>query len=182
MFSLRDARTGLATRAEHGPPPDDLTAFIAWVEDRFRLLVRWSDALPPGSGGAYRAVPDGGDVTGVILLRPDVPHPRWVLAHELGHALTGCRAGYFLWADGHYHSNLTAERAANACAAALLLDIAAIRDRLYADWTVSRVAAKDGVPVAAIIQRMDLATLLGEYRPERIEAHMDALALGQPPT
>lgn len=181
MLSTCDARTGLAIRAQHGPPPDDLAAFIAWVEGRFGLLVRWSDALPAGSGGAYRAVADGGVIAGVILLRPDVPHPRWVLAHELGHALTGCRAGYFLWADGRYHSNLAAERAANACAATLLLDIYAIRDRLYADWTISQVAEEVGVPPAAIIQRMQVAALLGEYRPDHIDAHMDALALGHAP-
>ena len=181
MLSTRDARTGLATRAEHGPPPAGLAAFVAWVQERFGVLVAWSDALPDGSGGAYRAATGGDEAAGVILLRPDVAHPRWVLAHELGHALTGCRAGYFLWADGRYHSNLAAEKAANACAATLLLDIDAIRDRLYADWTISQVADEAGVPPAAIIQRMQLAAVLGEYRPEHIDACMDRLALGFPP-
>jgi hypothetical protein len=179
MLSTADAATGLAARARFGPPPRDLAAFIAWVETHFPLIVRWSDALPDGVDGSYRGVDDPAfPLHGMIFLRRGAEHARWVLAHELGHALTGCRVGYFLWSDGRYHANLAAERAANQCAAALLLDVYAIRDLLEADWRISDVARSEGATPDAIALRLQLGVLLGEYRETHIEATQTAMATG----
>ena len=79
------------------------------------------------------------------------------------------------------HSNLAAERSANECAAALLLDIDGIRGRLAEDWRLSDIAAAEDVTPEAVRLRMSLAVRLGESRPDRLNALHAAMASGRVP-
>lgn len=154
---------GIAARRCHGAPPLDPDDLTCWLAAELALHVEVTDALPPHITAAYRScdLAEAG-VRGIIVHRPGLRWPRWILAHEAGHALTNTSAGFFLWHDGRYHANLPAERAANACAAVLLLAIADIRDAFFEGQTIGQIAVAHAVPPDAIELRVRLALVLGE--------------------
>jgi hypothetical protein len=174
-------RQGLAARDCHGAPPRDPEALTCWLLRELALHVEVTDELPPQITAAYcrcDAVETG--VRGIIVHRPGLRWLRWILAHEAGHALTNTAAGFFLWHDGRYHANLPAERAANACAAMLLLDIGAIRAAFFQGQTIGQIAEAHGAPPDAIELRVRLAAVLGEGSAPELRRHASRLARNGP--
>src|SRR6185437_8241925 len=102
-------REGLAARRAHGSPPLDPDDLAGWLATALNLHVEETDDLPPHISAAYRSCDASvAGVRGIIVMRPGLLWPRWVLGHEAGHALTDTGTGFFLWDDGHYHVNLPA--------------------------------------------------------------------------
>jgi hypothetical protein len=168
---------GLAARDCHGTPPLDPEALTCWLSTALALHIEVTDELPSHITAAYSGCDEAETgVKGIIVHRPGLRWLRWILAHEAGHALTNTTAGFFLWHDGRYHANLPAERAANACAAMLLLDIVAIRAAFFAGQTIGQIADAHAVPPDAIELRVRLAAVLGEGSTPALRRHASRLA------
>lgn len=163
------AHAGQRAHADHPPPPPRgrFDAFCCWVSDAFSVAVREDPALPPsvlGLAVCHEPIPGQ---RGAIVLRPDLPYPRYVLAHELGHIETGMVPGISLFRAPRPDVTEPCEQAAEDWATMWLLDLDDLCGMLSLGYTIYEMAAALGVPPRLIGRRAELSRFLGEFSPER---------------
>lgn len=169
------ARDGLVTRRQKGEPPADALALAEWLPDALGIDVVIETVMPPGIYGVAVPFAGEGDYRGRVLLAHDTPCPRWVLAHEVGHLMTGATAPLAYSYRPHAPNVACAERAANEWAACWLLDMGALIARYREGWTMERASADAGVPVPVVALRAELSRLLGEFDGKRYRSLQDTL-------
>lgn len=169
------ARAGRLERRRDGPPPRALAALLRWVREHFSVDVEFEPRLPDDTHGVVVPLAGADGSRGLILVRHDTPWPRWVIAHELGHLLTGNVYGVDYCRPEAEHMRRPAERAANEWAAAWLLDIGDLLSRYESDWCTSQIATREDVPECAVLLRMELSRLLREFAPARYREMQSAL-------
>jgi hypothetical protein len=146
---------------------------MRWAWRELGIVSAWSERLPPGFDGLCVAVPDSG-TRGAVLLSREARHPRFTLAHEIGHLMLGNGAALSLAYQSH--RMLLPEREASAFATMLLIPDQEMRAMFAAGGNVRQIAGAYGVPETAVLARISLARMLGEYDPARLEALLSGCA------
>jgi len=159
QFIRRAADLALTTLAGAGAMPPGMDAAMLWCWRELGIVADWTDWLPGHADGSCYSLPQP-DLAGRIWVARHAAHPRWVLAHEVGHLLADNGASFSLSCDAY--QTMPEERAANAFAAVLLIPDAAFCECLADGWTLPQIARHFGVPEHAATARMQLARLLGE--------------------
>lgn len=169
------ARRGISVREEYGTPSPDIEDALRWTLRRLGIWADIRDDLPVNGLAYVTPLPQ---LRGAIVLRPDVPYPRWTLAHEIGHVMLGDmgRAHLQLSDTNDFWQRVPAERAANAFAATFLLPLDELCRQFGEDWTRSDIAAFHGVPVEVVSLRLELSRTLKETCPNRT-ANLETLLL-----
>jgi hypothetical protein len=147
---------------------------MGWAWRELGIVATRTDRLPPGHEGMCLVVPGSG-TRGGVLLSDRAPYPRFTLAHEIGHLVLGNGAALSLACESH--RMLLPEREANAFATMLLIADAELRALFAAGANIAQVATHFGAPQTAVLARIQLARLLGEYDPDRLDTLLAACDL-----
>lgn len=170
MFAA--AIAGRDCRETYGRMPLAMDAVPRWAWRELGIVVRWSDTLPRSVDGLCFCVPRNG-TRGAVVLNPRAQHPRFTVAHEIGHVMLRNGAAFSLSCG--WPQPALPEREASAFAATLLIPDAEMRTMFADGLTLPQIAFVYDVAASVIVVRMTLARMLGEYSPCRLDGLLDAL-------
>lgn len=136
------------------PPPAgrDLDAWLRWVWSELGIHADVV-ALPEPVMGIARLV-EHGSVRGVVSVSDRAEYPLYVLAHEVGHLMTGACYEVDCVVDERSWTRVPAEREATEYGCRLLIDEDWLMARLDDGRTLEQLAWKLGVPIEAVTLRM----------------------------